>query len=78
MPAYDATATYGAAVPVQAGDIVQNTGRNMILVCAVSPADDGDAAELLPNRGVTITAATQVFVRCASRHGSTFKVVRGL
>ena len=78
MPLYQATDVYGASVTVQAGDVVQNTGRHIILVCALDPADDGDAVEVLPNRGVTITAATQIRVRCVNRHGSSFKVVRGL
>lgn len=78
MPKYDATATYGAPVPVQAGDIVQNTGAHMILVCAATPAADDDAVEILPNKGITIASAAEVAVRCASRHGSSFKVIRGL
>lgn len=78
MPEYPATPAFGAAVPVQAGDIVQNTGRHMILICAVTPASDGDAVEVLPNKVVPITAATSVAVRCVSRHGSSFKVIGGL
>ncbi len=78
MPKFDATPTYGASIPVESGDIIQNTGKHMILVCAPTPAADGDAVELLPGRGITITAATQIRVRCASRHGSNFKVIEGL
>ena len=78
MPEYPATPAFGAAVPVQAGNIIQNTGRHMILICASTPASDGDAVEVLPNKGITITAATSVAVRCASRHGSSFKVIAGI
>lgn len=78
MPEYPAPPAFAAPVPVETGDIVQNTGRHMILVCAAAPAADGDAVEVLPNKGVTITAATSVAVRCVSRHGSTFKVIRGI
>ncbi len=78
MPKFDTTQTYSASIPVESGDVVQNTGRYTILVCALDPADDGDAVELLPGRGITITAATQVRVRCASRRGSSFKVIGGL
>lgn len=78
MPVYPATNTWSAAIPVQAGDLVQNTGSHMILVCAASPAADGDAVEVLPNKAVTITAATSVFVRCLSRRPGEVKVIRGL
>lgn len=78
MPEYTATPAFGAAVPVQAGDIIQNTGRHKILICAITPASDGDAVEVLPNKGIIITAATSVAVRCVSRHGGSFKVIAGI
>lgn len=78
MPKFDATQSRGTPVAVAPGDIVQNSGGQMILVCAATPAADGDAVELLPNRGVTIAAAGAISIRCASRHGGSFKIVRGL
>ncbi|WP_028710864.1 hypothetical protein [Paracoccus pantotrophus] len=78
MPKYDATPTFGDPVPVQAGDIVQNTGSYMILICAITPAADEDAVEVRPNRGITISEATEIRVRSAGRHGGAFKVIRGL
>lgn len=78
MPKYNATAAYTAAIPVETGDVIQNVGKQVILVCPGTAGNDDDAAEIPPGEGFTISAAEQVRVRCASRHGSTFKVIRGL
>lgn len=78
MPEFNLTSTWSDPVPVQAGDVVQNTGRHMVMVCAVTPAADADSVEILPNRGISITAATEIRARSASRHGSALKVIRGL
>ena len=78
MPAYSLTSTWSDPIPVQAGDVVQNTGRGLILVCPTDPALDDDAVEIEPNNGFTITAATAVTARSASRHGGRVKVIRGL
>lgn len=78
MPKYNVTQAYGAPIPVQAGDIVQNTGIQTILVCPGSAPTDDDAAEVPPGRGLSISAAETVSVRCASRHGSSVKIIRGM
>ena len=78
MPAYLLSSSWSDPIPVQAGDVIQNTGRGLILVCAAVPAIDADAVEVEPNKGFTITAATAVAARSASRHGGSVKVIRGL
>ena len=55
MPRYTATTAYSAAIAVAVGDIVQNTGRYGVLVCAQATASDDDAVEILPNKGVRIS-----------------------
>ncbi|WP_220269837.1 hypothetical protein, partial [Paracoccus lutimaris] len=50
MPAYTATDSWSAAITVAAGDIIQNTGHRVLLVCPVTPAADGDAVDLHPDQ----------------------------
>lgn len=79
MPAYIATTDWSAAIPVAAGDVIQNTGRGTLLVCPITPAADGDAVFLIPaTPGFAIDKATQIRVRSTSYHGGSFKIVRGL
>ncbi|WP_347268189.1 hypothetical protein [Paracoccus sp. (in: a-proteobacteria)] len=78
MPRYDLTTAWSDPIAVQAGDVVQNAGDQMILICAATPAADTDAIEVLPNRALSIVAATAIRARSANRHGGACKVVRGL
>lgn len=78
MPQYNATSTFGAPVPVAPGDIVQNTGRHMILVCAQDIPTDEDAVEILPGKAVRISTAGNIRVRSASFRGGEVKVIKGL
>lgn len=78
MPRHTVTNEYSAPITVAAGDLVQNTGRSMLYVCFATPADDDDAAEIQPGRGVEVVNATAMRVRSASRHGGEVKVIRGV
>ena len=78
MPQYNATSTFGAPVPVAPGDIVQNTGRLMILVCAQDIPTDEDAVEILPGKAVRISTAGNIRVRSVGSRASQIKVVKGL
>ncbi|RCW77124.1 hypothetical protein, partial [Paracoccus lutimaris] len=79
MPAYTATDSWSAAITVAAGDIIQNTGRRLLLVCPVTPAADGDAVDLHPDQpGFAFDRATSIRVRSGSRLEGSFKIIRGL
>lgn len=78
MPVYTANETWTAGITVAAGDIVQNVGDVDVLVCPQDPPNDDDAAELPPNRGVTITAATQIGIRSSGAWNGLVKIIRGL
>lgn len=78
MPRYTATTAYSAAIAVAVGDIVQNTGRYGVLVCAQATASDDDAVETLPNKGVRISTAGNIRVRSVGSRASQIKVVKGL
>ena len=78
MPLYPITNSYSDPITVAPGDAVQNTGRHMLFLCFAPQADDDDAIELWPGKGLAISTATSMRVRCGSRHGGACKVVRGI
>ena len=78
MPRYTATTAYSAAIAVAVGDIVQNTGRYGVLVCAQDIPTDEDAVEILPGKAVRISTAGNIRVRSLGSRASHIKVVKGL
>ena len=75
MPKHEVTSEWSAAIAVESGDVVQNTGFSIVMVCAESSPDD--SIEIDPRKAVRIDTATQIRVRC--RNGkSEVKVVGGL
>jgi len=77
MPKHEVTSEWSAAIAVVSGDVVQNTGFSIVMVCAESSPDDDDSIEIDPRKAVRIDTATQIRVRC--RNGkSEVKVVGGL
>lgn len=78
MSKHTANITYGAGVPVQEGDVVQNVSPFMLLICPSSPANDDNAVETPPGMGLTIDSASQVFVRNLEPFPASYKIIRGL
>ncbi len=78
MPRYTATTAYSAAITVAAGDIVQNTGRYGVLVCAQATASDDDAVEILPNKGIRISTGGSIRIRSLGSRPSEIKLVKGI
>lgn len=77
MPKYEASATWSSPISVQAGDVVQNTGWSIVLVCASGSPNDDDSIEIDPRKAIKVEGATSLRIRCRSGK-SEVKVIGGL
>lgn len=77
MSKHEVTSEWSAAIAVETGDVVQNIGLSIVMVCAESVPDDDDSIEIDPRKAIRINTATQIRVRCRTGK-SEVKVVGGL
>jgi len=78
MPKYSLTSAWSDAIPVEAGDYVQNQSADPVEICAISPANSSDAIKLPPFEAVIISEAISIRARSSGNWPGDIVVAGGL